>query len=113
MTDTEKSNQIKKSTFQNMNRFYLCLEKQRQFTGMIHGFDCTRVNDDNLETDPNSFYNTYNHKNQYNNSTGLRNTIIPICKWYPPIFDKYILNMKLKNAYWGGLVDIKTQPFDE
>lgn len=28
--------------------------------------------------------------------------MIPMCKWVPEIFDKYILNWKLKNMYWLG-----------
>ena len=32
----------------------------------------------------------------------FRHTMIPICKWVPVIFDKYILNWKLKNMYWLG-----------
>jgi hypothetical protein len=28
--------------------------------------------------------------------------MIPICKWVPIIFDKYILNWELKNMYWLG-----------
>jgi hypothetical protein len=32
----------------------------------------------------------------------VRHTMIPICKWVPIIFDKYILNWELKNMYWLG-----------
>ena len=28
--------------------------------------------------------------------------MVPICKWVPPIFDKYIIDWKLKNKYWLG-----------
>ena len=32
----------------------------------------------------------------------LRHTMIPMCRWVPQIFDKYILNWKLRNMYWLG-----------
>jgi hypothetical protein len=32
----------------------------------------------------------------------IRHTMIPMCKWVPEIFDKYILNWKLRNMYWKG-----------
>ena len=47
-------------------------------------------------------------KNNYNIITFSENrsTMIPICKWIPPIFDKYILNKKLLKLYWSGKHDI-------
>jgi hypothetical protein len=32
----------------------------------------------------------------------IRHTIIPLCKWIPEIFDKYIINYKLRKMYWLG-----------
>jgi len=32
----------------------------------------------------------------------IRHTMLPICRWVPVIFDRYILNWKLKNMYWLG-----------
>lgn len=83
------------------DRVYLCYEdtnfKPPNTYDAIKGFDCYR-------------YNSFKNANiGWNNKTELhkldvRHTMIPICRWVPEIFDKYILNWKLKNIYWGGKI---------
>ena len=82
------------------NRVYLCYEDTNITTlnacRPIKGFKCYRYN---------SFENADNVWTEYEKKTEIidvRHTMIPICKWVPVIFDKYILNWKLKNMYWLG-----------
>jgi len=85
------------------DRVYLCWEdtnfKPPTTYGPIKGFDCYRYN---------SFKNAdigWNNKNELH-KIDVRHTMIPICKWVPEIFDKYILNWKLQNMYWGGKISM-------
>lgn len=81
------------------NRVYLCYEdtnfKPPNPYGVIKGFDCYRYN---------SFKNAdigWDNKTELH-KLEVRHTMIPICRWVPEIFDKYILNWKLRNMYWLG-----------
>lgn len=82
------------------NRVYLCYEDvsnhQPNDSLAITGFNCYRYN---------SFKNAdkgwWNDRTEFN-KINIRHTMIPICRWVPSIFDKYILNWKLKNMYWKG-----------
>lgn len=83
------------------DRVYLCYEninfKPPTTYGPIKGFNCYQYDsfknaDIELEKKPNI------HK------LGIRHTMIPMCRWVPEIFDKYILNWKLRNIYWGGQI---------
>lgn len=82
------------------NRVYLCYEdtghKIPTTYGPIIGFNCYKYNsfenaDSAWEKDRTEIHNL-----------NIRHTMIPICKWVPEIFDKYILDWKLKNTYWIG-----------
>jgi hypothetical protein len=81
------------------DRVYLCFEDidNKETTHLpIKGFKCYRFN---------SFSSAdYGWKICNNNISKLevRHTMIPMCKWVPEIFDKFILNWKLKNIYWLG-----------
>ena len=82
------------------NRVYLCYEntqfKTLNMWGPIKGFNCYRFN--SFENADDAF-----QKNEKTNGIlDVRHTMVPICKWVPVIFDKYILNWKLKNMYWLG-----------
>lgn len=82
------------------DRVYLCYEDVPHYSPNyslpIKGFKCYKYN---------SFENAdlaWNKDlSEYNKMT-IRSTMIPICRWVPQIFDKYILNWKLKNMYWLG-----------
>ena len=82
------------------DRVYLCWEdtnfKNPTTFKPITGFKCYRYNsfasadyawDNHIETEQ---------------KLEIRHTMIPICKWFPEMFDKYILNYKLRNMYWLG-----------
>lgn len=82
------------------NRVYLCWEdtghKEPTTYKPIMGFKCYRYS---------SFENadyTWNKLRETEQKLGVRHTMIPMCKWVPEIFDKYILDYKLKNMYWLG-----------
>lgn len=81
------------------DRVYLCYEdvpnNQPNNSLPIKGFKCYRYN--SFENADNGWDNVISlQKND------IRHTILPICRWVPVIFDRYILNWKLKNMYWLG-----------
>ena len=82
------------------NRVYLCYEdvrhNQPNDSLPIKGFRCYKYN-----SFENADYGWNNHSPEFN-KMNIRHTMIPICKWVPQIFDKYILNWKLRNMYWLG-----------
>jgi len=82
------------------DRVYLCWEdthhKEPTTYKPIMGFKCYRYS---------SFENadyTWNKLRETEQKLEVRHTMIPMCKWVPEIFDKYILDYKLKNMYWLG-----------
>lgn len=79
------------------NRVYLCYEDVRHNQSNsvlpIKGFKCYKYN---------SFKNADSGFRPEFHKMNIRHTMIPICKWVPQIFDKYILNWKLRNMYWLG-----------
>lgn len=82
------------------NRVYLCYEdvhhNQPNDSLPIKGFNCYKYN-----SFKNADYGWNIHRPEFN-KMNIRHTMIPICKWVPQIFDKYILNWKLRNMYWLG-----------
>lgn len=82
------------------NRVYLCYEdvpyNKPNDALPIKGFKCYKYN---------SFKNAdiaWNKDLPEYNKMSIRVTMLPMCKWVPEIFDKYILNWKLRNMYWLG-----------
>ena len=82
------------------DRVYLCYEdvphNQPNDSLPIKGFKCYKYN---------SFENAdagWNKDRPEFNKMYIRVTMLPMCKWVPEIFDKYILNWKLRNMYWLG-----------
>jgi hypothetical protein len=81
------------------DRVYLCYEdvpnNQPNNSLPIKGFKCYKYN--SFENADNGWDNVISlQKND------IRHTMLPICRWVPVIFDRYILNWKLKNMYWLG-----------
>jgi hypothetical protein len=85
------------------DRVYLCYEdtnfKPLTTYGAIKGFNCHRYKSFNSAD-----YAWNINKTEY--KLNVRHTMIPICRWVPEIFDKYILNWTLRNMYWGGQIYI-------
>lgn len=83
------------------DRVYLCYEdtnfRPPNTYSAIKGFDCYRYN-----SFENADYAWDNKKELH--KLQVRHTLIPICRWVPKMFDRYILNWKLKNIYWGGKI---------
>jgi hypothetical protein len=81
------------------DRVYLCYEdvpnNQPNNSLPIKGFKCYKYN--SFENADNGWDNVISlQKND------IRHTMLPICRWVPVIFDRYILDWKLKNMYWLG-----------
>lgn len=89
-------NNSKKNNSEWYDRVYLCYENTNSNPySPIKGFDCYRYD---------SFENA--DSNCRFNKLTVRHTMIPMCKWVPEIFDKYILGWKLRKLYWGGQISI-------
>lgn len=80
------------------DRYYLCHEDPKSLNPYDDDlrFHCYKYNsfkgaDDGWWKDQTEYH--------YPN---MRHTVIPITKWVPEIFDRYLLNYKLKNKYWTG-----------
>jgi len=81
------------------DRVYLCYEdvphNQPNNSLPIKGFKCYKYN--SFENADAGWDNVISlQKND------IRHTMLPICRWVPVIFDRYILDWKLKNMYWLG-----------
>lgn len=82
------------------DRVYICYEdvlhNQPNESLPIKGFNCYKYN---------SFENAYagwDKDRPEFNKMSIRVTMVPMCKWIPQVFDKYILNWKLRDMYWLG-----------
>jgi hypothetical protein len=77
----------KKSNNLWYNRVYICTKaaylKRPLVMIPIHGFHCSKL------------YISNSNSNSNSNSSST-NLTIPVCKWVPEIFDKWILQYKLK-----------------
>lgn len=82
------------------DRIYLCYEdtgfRPSKTYAAIKGFKCYQYN-----SFENADYGWNNDMSKYH-KLKVRHTMIPVCGWVPQMFDKYILNWKLRNMYWGG-----------
>ena len=103
--ELELLNEIRNTSSSNwFNRVYLCYEdvphNQPNNSLPIKGFNCYKYN---------SFANADMDMDRMkiDKMTNIRHTMIPICRWVPQMFDKYILNWELKNMYWLGSHTIK------
>ena len=81
------------------DRVYLCYEdvphNKPNNSLPIKGFKCYKYN--SFENADAGWDNVISlQKND------IRHTMLPICRWVPIIFDRYILDWKLKNMYWSG-----------
>jgi hypothetical protein len=83
------------------DRVYLCWEdtnfKLPTTYLPINGFKCY-----SYDSFKNADYALKNIIKPDNQSYKLRHTMIEINRWIPKIFDKYIINYKLKKMYWLG-----------
>lgn len=104
MIDQNNKDSKSKSSKSLFSRVYLCYQdtnfKPPNKYGAINGFDCYRYD---------SFYNAdyaWTNNRTELHKLEVRHTLIPICRWVPEMFDKYILNWKLRNMYWGGKISM-------
>ena len=84
------------------NRVYLCWEdtdlNEPTTYKPIMGINCYRHT--SFENADYTWNNLRETEKRWGNLKDIRHTMIPMCKWVPEIFDKYILDYKLKNMYW-------------
>jgi hypothetical protein len=99
-TELEVLDEIRNKCSSNWyDRVYLCYEdvphNQPNNSLPIKGFKCYKYN--SFENADAGWDNVISlQKND------IRHTMLPICRWVPVIFDRYILDWKLKNMYWLG-----------
>lgn len=85
------------------DRIFLCVENAKSTTyGPINGFDCTEFN-----TIRGANYAWLDMMKIDESLKERRHTLIPVCKWVPVPFHKYLINYHLKNIYWSGKHTIK------
>jgi len=102
-TELEVLDEVRNKCSSNWyDRVYLCWEdtdfKKPTTYLPIKGFKCYRYSSfENADYTLNNLRQTRSHFIE-----SQRHTMIPICKWVPEIFDKYILDYKLKSMYWLG-----------
>jgi len=89
------------------DRVYVCYENMGNSTtnygaygNPIQGFKCCRFGTTDLN------YSTYDQCFVKLEAGKIRHAVIPMCRYLPEIFDKYVLHWKLKNMYWGGNISV-------
>jgi hypothetical protein len=81
---------------------YLCIQNSDISSKNIDGFKCFKFKNF-IEAD------NYFYKNKYkilNDSIIYRYEMVPVCKWAPFRFHKFILNYKLNNIYWKNNITL-------
>lgn len=92
-------NPMKNEPNKYYDRVYLCIEdvKEPNNDAQIKGFICKKFDDF-------EYADTYAQSVIKNK---VRSAMIPICKWSPKFLDPFLLNMYLKQHFWGGKIRIK------
>lgn len=82
---------------------YLCVQKSSSKSLVIDGFICYK-----FETfqQAKTYYNSKKIGNKYYNGEEYRHSFIPICKWVPKIFHKFVLNKKLQKQFWRDNISL-------
>lgn len=81
------------------NKVYLCVEKNGD-KKRINGFNCYSFK---------SFVEADSYCKKMNfDKEDKRTTIVPMCKWVPIYFHKYVLNKTLQKLYWHNSISIFT-----
>ena len=79
------------------DKVYLCVEKNGDKV-QVNGFNCYTFT---------SFLEADSYCKKMNiNKEEKRTTMIPVCKWVPSYFHKYILNKTLQKLYWHNSISI-------
>jgi hypothetical protein len=83
---------------------YLCIQNSKASDPLIDGFKCYKFNNFN-EAD--NYYN----KNFDESKNTHRHTMIPVCKWTPFRFHKFVLNYKLLSLFWKNNITIMVKKY--
>ena len=81
---------------------YLCIQNSESSHPLIDGFKCYKFDNFN-EAD--NYYN--NNKSRIMKEDKYhRHTMIPVCKWVPYRFHKFVINYKLQNIFWKNNITL-------
>jgi hypothetical protein len=101
--------QSKKPPNNNNNNWfdsvYLCIQNSESSHPLIDGFRCYKFNNFE-EADNYSNYYLDNYKIMTGGIQYHRHTMIPVCKWVPYRFHKFVINYKLQNKFWKNNITL-------
>ena len=93
-------NELKQSDTNFYNNMYLCTQNNYIGNVVIDGFTCKKFDDYNKALD------YYNNNVSSADKVRFRHCFIPVFKYAPMEYDKYILKNKLRENYWKGNITI-------
>ena len=78
---------------------YLCIQKSESSYPQIDGFKCYKFT--NFDEADNYFNKRFTECKLTH-----RHTMIPVCKWVPYRFHKFVLDYKLHNLFWKNNITL-------
>jgi hypothetical protein len=78
---------------------YLCIQNSDSSQPVIDGFKCYKFN--NFDEADDYYNKRFTETNEYH-----RHTIVPVCKWTPFRFHKFVLNYKLQQLFWKNNITL-------
>jgi hypothetical protein len=106
ISDTMPNNNPNNNNPNNNNwigSVYLCIQNSDISSKNIDGFKCYKFN--NFE-EADAYFNKENYKIMTKGIYYYRHTFIPVCKWVPFRFHKFVLNYKLQNLFWSNNITL-------
>ncbi len=100
MMEKSKKNPPNNNWFDSV---YLCIQNSKSSDPLIDGFKCYKFNS---FAEADDYYNKNNYKLITDNKYYYRHTIIPVCKWIPYRYHKFIINYKLQNIFWRNNITL-------
>lgn len=82
---------------------YLCIQNSESSHPLIDGFRCYKFN--NFK-EADKYLNKENYKIMTGGIHYHRHTMIPVCKWIPYRYHKFIINYKLQNIFWRNNITL-------
>ena len=100
---TNKSNLPPPNNNDWYDSIYLCIQNSSLERPLIDGFKCFKFSNFNEADD---YFNKTNNRKISENKEYHRHTIIPVCKWVPLRFHKFVLNYKLQRLFWQNNITL-------
>lgn len=104
MMEQSKKNNNNNNNNNWFDTVYLCIQKSEASHQFIDGFKCYKFNNFNEADD-------YYNKNFIESKNTHRHTMIPVCKWTPFRFHKFVLNYKLLNLFWKNNITLMVKKY--